>query len=153
MTCFHVLNISVTMEKLSSCPALIMKNWHFLYFSLPVSVVLLWNDWILYLHHHPTYSAHRLCSFLEQGLGWKGWRKWQQMLVCRYIKKFYLFIYIYSVSFGHTLGFKLLFYIMNGRSLHFYLPQLCPGFHCCGAFLRLLHTAWWLCRTQSVHQP
>lgn len=38
------------------------------------------------------------------------------------------------------------------RPAVFHLPQLCSNFHCCGAFLHLLHKAWRLHRAQGLHQ-
>lgn len=39
------------------------------------------------------------------------------------------------------------------RPAFFHRPLLCPGHHCCGAFLRLLYAAGRLHRAQGLHQP
>lgn len=128
------------------------------------SVVLFWSGGVLHLHSNPTYSPHRLCSLLEQGVGRKCWKQWQQMLVCRYSFKRigvnnidYFCIYIWKdfTDLHHFFLklFTLMYVDVISRLVVFHCPSLLPGYRCCGSILCLLHKAWWLYRAQSLHQP
>ncbi|KAM7382689.1 hypothetical protein PAMP_002408 [Pampus punctatissimus] len=59
MTCFFFLFSAIMINvRNSKDPRAAIQN----------GVVLLWSGGILHLHSNPTYSPHRFCSLLEQGL-------------------------------------------------------------------------------------
>lgn len=64
-----------------------------------------------------------------------------------------LFKSVADLSISPLLLFVLHFVCLAFRAAVFYFSPLCTGFHCCGAFLHLLHAARWLHGEQSLHQP